>query len=134
MSTKRPTKTQIDELAILRHRYDAAKAEADRCEKLYKKALAPVATYVDERITPTQAMSLTGVLHTVEFGKARAVRKLIDPRTALSLLERVKAGLGFAHISIPIKVLDENLRAEETKGLYEVEYGARSVKVTDLDE
>ena len=132
MSNK-PTRAQIDELAAMKQRVDAARHEAERLDKLYKRALAPVVEYVDSRIRPEQGMVLSGAVNSLEFGKQREVRKLRDPRAALSLLERVKAGLGFANISIPIAVLDKHLRAEETEGLFTVEYGARSVKVSSLD-
>lgn len=127
-----PTKAQIDELALLELEMKKTKEVADRAKKLYDRALAPIAEYVDTRADNEEPYGLRGTKFLVEFGKKRSTRKLLDPRTALSMLERVKKGLGFANISIPIGVLDEHLRAEETKGLYEVQYGARSVKVTEL--
>jgi hypothetical protein len=121
---------QVDQLAALELRVEALKEELKTAETVYKKALAPILEYVNASIEPEQGMNLTGKTAIIEFGRQRAVRKLLDPIKALLKLERVEPGLGYKHISIPIAVLDKYLRPAEAEDLYGLEYGARNVKVT----
>lgn len=128
------SKRQIDELAALELRVEELKDELKTAETIYKKALAPVLKYVDDKAEPDQAMNLTGVTAMIAFGRQRVTRKLLDPVAALLKLEKRRRGLGYESISIPIATLDKWLDPDETEGMYGVEYGARSVKVVKLSE
>lgn len=127
-----PTKREIDELAELRAKVDAAKKELQAAESAYERKLRPLEEYVDARVQPDQGLKLLGKLYELDFGRKRAVRKLINPMEGLRRLEAVSPGLGFASISIPVSVFDKNLRAQEAEGLFELAYGGRSVKVVKL--
>ena len=133
---KRVTKTQIDQLAHLKASYDQANKEAKKVEKLYKTALAPVLEYLDEvlKLPVSETAELRGKTTIVEFGKCRQTRVITDQVEALRRLEAVREGLGFASITIPLKVLDAELRAEELTDLVKTEHGARSVKATIFDD
>jgi hypothetical protein len=126
------TKKSIDELAELKLKVEALQAQVKEATKLYEKALTPVLAFVATKATPDQGLQLSGVKMLLEFGKQRAVRKLLSPVEALLKLEKVEKGLGYSHISIPVSVLDKYLRPAELEGLFETEYGARSVSVTKL--
>jgi hypothetical protein len=122
----------VDALAYAREERDRIKKELAVAEKKYQTALAPILAAVEAQAQPKQGVQLTGAAWSVELGKAREERKLIDPVQALVRLESVERGLGYRSISIPIKVLDNYLRPEEREDLFTITYGARSVKATKL--
>lgn len=133
---KRVTKNQIDQLASLKVAADLATKQANKAKKLYEAALTPVLEYLDEslKLKPLQKAELRGNRSEVDFGPCRKNRKIKDMVEALRRLEAVRQGLGFEHISIPLKVLDEELRSEELDDLVRIEYGGRSVKATIFEE
>lgn len=133
--TTKVTKKTVDELAILKNEYDAANKALKAAEKKLKLAQAPVVEYLEDvlKIGPKKGAELRGNRFILEFGAKRETRVLKDPVEALRRLEAVRQGLGFEHISIPLKVLDEELRADEVTDLIRYEYGNRSMKATDIE-
>ena len=91
-----------------------------------------IVQYLDEalKIPATKEAELRGKSYVVLFGKKRETRFIKDMTEALRRLEAVRQGLGYEHISIPLKVLDEQLRADELTDLVGKSYGNRSVKST----
>ena len=129
---KKITKTDVDNFATLEVELRAKRKEFQALEKKYKLALEPFVTYLDEalKIPATKGAELRGKRYIVLFGKKRETRFIKDMTEALRRLEAVRQGLGYEHISIPLGVLDEQLRADELTDLVGKSYGNRSVKST----
>ena len=129
---KKVTKADIDTLAKLELSMKEQKKLFTAAEKKYKTALEPVLTYLEEevKLAPTKGAELRGKEYILEFGAKRVQRFLKDTIEALRRLEAVRKGLGYEHISIPLKVLDEQLRADEITDIIGKDYGSRSVKAT----
>ena len=134
--TIKVTKKTVDELAELKNAYDKANKALKAAEKKLKLAQAPVVEYLEDvlKIGAKKGAELRGLKYVLEFGAKRETRVLKDPVEALRRLEAVRQGLGFEHISIPLKVLDEELRADEITDLIGFTYGARSMKATNIDD
>lgn len=130
----RLTKRMIDELAVLKRDLDEANKAARAADKAYNINLAPITSHLEEdmKLAVDQTVELRGASSVLEIGKCRKVRSLINPVEALNRLESVRIGLGWESMTIPLKVLDAQLRESEKEDLIEVEYGVRSVKATIL--
>lgn len=133
---KRVTKRIIDELANLKADFDVKNKEATAAKKKYGIALEPVLEYINDvlKVPAKKGAQLRGANSEVEFGARAEKRELKDPVEALRRLESVRKGLGYEHIAIALKVLDEQLRAEEVSDLITTHYGARRVKATIFEE
>lgn len=133
---KKVTKADVDNLAVLELAMRAKRKEFQAAEKKYKLALAPVVTYLDEalKIPADNSAQMRGKTYLLEFGAKREQRFIKDMVEALRRLESVRQGLGYEHISIPLGVLDEELRADEVTDIIGKTYGNRSVKATLLGD
>lgn len=133
---KRVTKRIVDELANLKTDFDVKSKAAAAAKKKYSIALEPVLTYINDvlKVPATKGAQLRGAHSEVEFGARAEKREVIDPVEALRRLEAVRKGLGYEHVSIALKILDEQLRAEELKDLVTTNYGARRVKATVFND
>ena len=129
------TKKMIDEAATLKQAYEKAHKDANTAKKAYELKVKPILEYIEDelKLAPKKSVEIKGAHKLMEFGPKRAKRVIKEPVEALRRLEAVEQGLGFSHISIPLKVLDEQLRASEVEDLVTLKYESRSVKVTDLD-
>ena len=127
---KKVTKADVDNLAKLELSMKEQRKLFNAAEKKYKTALVPVIEYLDDvlKLGPLKGAELRGKQYILEFGKKREQRFLKDTVEALRRLEAVREGLGFENISIALKVLDTELRADELTDLIGKTYGARSVK------
>jgi hypothetical protein len=133
---KKVIKRDIDNLAVLEIEMRKARKEFQAVEKKYKLALGPILQYLDDvlKIPPTKGAQMRGKTYIVDFGTKREQRFILDMVEALRRLESVREGLGYEHISIPLGVLDEELRKDETTDLIGKSYGNRSVKSTFIGE
>jgi hypothetical protein len=131
---KTVTKADVDVFALLEIEMRAARKAYQAIEKKYKLELGPILAYLDETgAVPNKKATIRGHKYVVEFGAKRVQRVLLDTVEALRRLEAVRPGLGYENISIALKVLDEQLRADEITDIIGQTYGSRSVKSTCLE-
>jgi len=123
------TKKLIDELATQQRVVDDISKQLKEEQARLAELLRPVLEYADTVAGPTDKVALEGMRAICELSAKRATRKIDDIPRAYHLLEEVEPGLGLASISLPLKVLDENLRKKEVEALCSISYGARSFKV-----
>ena len=131
-AVKKVTQIEVDNLAYAKEEVDRLAKELEAAKVKLAQLEAPIVAYIDSIASPQQGVKLTGGSFLVEFGKQRETRKVTNPYTALIRLEAVQQGLGYSSISIPVGVLEKNLRPTELEGLFEVTYGARHLKLTKL--
>jgi hypothetical protein len=123
------TKKLIDELAAQARVLEDLNKALKEQQARYNELLKPVLEYGDTLAGPTEKVVLQGTASVCELSAKRATRKIDDVAKAYHMLEEIETGLGLANISIPLKVLDENLRKKEVEALCSISYGSRSLKV-----
>ena len=128
----RITKRIVDELAEARLELEAAKDQVKHLQTKFDRLSKPIEEEVDKKAGIDDKVSLSGAKYEVVYTAHRKTRLLKDPVVALRRLEDVQTGLGYKSISIPISVLDKNLRAPELADLFDERVDRRNIKVEKL--
>lgn len=129
----------IDKLALMQRDYDQSvariKAEAAKLQPYKETMKALMALVTDyEGKEPGAGFELDGTLGTAKMSKRYKVRTVAQPEAAVKLLNKVKKGLGWELISIPLGKLDAYLTPAECAEVIASKDGERTVEIVPDDK
>jgi hypothetical protein len=80
---------------------------------------------------PDQPLSYEGKHFVASAGKRCMVRRVANPQLAIQLLNKVRKGVAWEVVYIPLGKLDAFLNPEQRAQVIDVEYGDRTVTITE---